>query len=155
MTKLLWPVSIILAFGIGLYVMSGQWLPWFNQQSAETATTLVEQIEKVAKLATVEGHFSEIYNYKDYYGYDWAIFRKKALIRVQASVSAGYDLRMIEVEANPTTKQIIISKLPKPMILSIDHDLDYYDLTEGTFNAFTTSTTMFSHNQLLFLVAVC
>jgi hypothetical protein len=23
------------------------------------------------------------------------------------------------------------------MILSIDHDLDYYDLTEGTFNAFT------------------
>jgi hypothetical protein len=137
MRKLLWPLSIILAFGLGLYVMSGKWVPWSTKQSTETATTLVEQIEKVAKLATVEGHFSEIYDYKDYYGYDWAIFRKKALIRVQARVSAGYDLTLIEVEANPTKKQIILNKLPKPVILSIDHDLDYYDLTEGTFNTFT------------------
>lgn len=137
MRKLLWPLSLILAFGLGLYVMSWQWTPWSSKQTTETATTLLERIEKVAKLATVEGHFSEIYDYKEYYGYDWAIFRKKALIRVQARVSAGFDLTRIEVEANPSEKQIIISKLPEPMILSIDHDLDYYDLTEGTFNTFS------------------
>ena len=106
MRKLLWPLSIILAFGLGLYVMSGQWMSWSKKQTNQTATTLIEQIKKVAKLATVEGHFSEIYNYKDYYGYDWSIFRKKALIRVQAKVSAGYDLTLIEVEANPADKQI-------------------------------------------------
>ena len=59
------------------------------------------------------------------------------MIRVKAKVSIGYDLEKMVMEAQPEKQQIIISQLPEPNIISIDHDLDYYDITEGTFNAFT------------------
>lgn len=137
MKKFVWVLAIISAFGLGIYLASGHWWPWSEKYVSEQATAIVERIEKVAKLVTVSGHFSEIYDYKDYYGYDWSIFRKKALIRVQATVHAGYDLDDISVDAASKTRTITISRLPRPEILSIDHDLDYYDLREGTFNSFT------------------
>ncbi len=128
---------MVVSFALGLYLSAGKWWPWNSKIVSQEATTLIERIEKVAKLVTVSGYFSEVYDYKDYYGYDWPIFRKKALIRVKASVLAGYDLDHIEVDANTKGKTITIRRLPKPNILSIDHELDYYDLTEGTFNSFS------------------
>ncbi len=103
----------------------------------EQSHVLLEKIKTVAKLITVEGYFSEVYDYKDYWGYDLSPFRKKALIRVKARVSVGYDLTKMSVEALPEQKLLIISDLPDPSIISIDHDLDYYDITEGTFNSFS------------------
>ncbi len=111
---------------------------WKTIKTEEEARVLVEKIKTVSKLITVEGSFSEIYDYKDYWGYDLSPFRKKALVRVNAKVSVGYDLNQMKVEAFPTEKRIVISNLPDPEILSIDHDLDYYDLSEGTFNSFST-----------------
>lgn len=99
---------------------------------------LLERIQQVTKLITVEGHFTEIYDYKDYFGYDIGMFRKKALMRVQAKVSAGYDLGKMKIQSFPQKKQVVISGLPEPEILSIEHDLDYYDLQEGIFNSFST-----------------
>ncbi|MBK9982670.1 MAG: DUF4230 domain-containing protein [Saprospiraceae bacterium] len=32
----------------------------------------------------------------------------------------------------------MISGMPPAEILSVDHDLDYYDLSEGFFNSFST-----------------
>jgi len=58
---------------------------------------------------------------------------------VKATVLAGYDLDQISVDANSATMVITIGGLPRPKILSIDHDLDYYDLSEGTFNTFSTA----------------
>jgi hypothetical protein len=137
MKNFLWIGLILFAFGLGIYLASGSWLPTFKRHDDEQGTVLLERIEKVAKLVTVDGYFSEVYNYKDYYGYDWSIFRKKALIRIKAHVLAGYDLEQINLDANSANHTITLSQLPKPEILSIDHDLDYYDLTEGTFNSFT------------------
>jgi hypothetical protein len=115
---------------------------WFYNRSEEIrrekATVLLERIQQVTKLITVEGHFTEIYDYKDYYGYDIGMFRKKALMRVQAKVSAGYDLGKMKIQSFPQKKQVVISGLPEPEILSIEHDLDYYDLQEGIFNSFST-----------------
>lgn len=99
---------------------------------------LLERIKQVAKLVTVEGYFSEIYDYKDYYGYDLSLFRKKALIRVKAKVSVGYDLEKMKVTSDPTTQTIRLSGIPAAEILSIEHDLDYYDVQEGFFNEFST-----------------
>ncbi|HNE49242.1 MAG TPA: DUF4230 domain-containing protein, partial [Saprospiraceae bacterium] len=31
-----------------------------------------------------------------------------------------------------------ISSIGKPQILSVDHKLDYYDISQGTFNSFTS-----------------
>ena len=128
MKKFFWIALILLAFGLGFYLASGTWLPSFKHYNDEQGAVLLERIEKVAKLVTVDGYFSEVYNYKDYYGYDWSIFRKKALIRVKAHVLAGYNLDQIKIDANSANHTITLSQLPKPEILSIDHDLDYYDL---------------------------
>jgi hypothetical protein len=119
----------------------GGWLTYryFVPQSrpVEDATVLLEKIETVAKLITVEGQFSEIYNYSEYQGYFTMLWDKKVLVRVRATVSAGYDLEQLNISADPVTKTIHMSALPEPEILSIDHTLDYYDISEGFFTSFT------------------
>jgi hypothetical protein len=97
----------------------------------------LERIEKVSKLITVEGYFSEIYDYKDYYWYDLSPFRKKALIRVKAKVSMGVNFEGIDIETNEKSHTITLGPMPEVEILSIDHDSDYYDISEGTFNSFS------------------
>lgn len=107
--------------------------------ATENAIVLIEKIRTAAKLVTVEGFFSEIYDYQDYYGYDLSVFRKKALLRVKAKVSVGYDLEKIKITSFPEKKTIVISELPPPELLSLEHDLDYYDVQEGMFNSFSTA----------------
>ena len=119
------------------YCTAGRWSEKWQTQPTEEATVLVEKIRLVTRLITVEGFFSEIYDYKDYYGYDLAPFRKKALIRVKAKVSVGYDLEKIKITTLPDRKVIVISEIPPPELLSIEHDLDYYDIQEGVFNSFS------------------
>jgi lipopolysaccharide export LptBFGC system permease protein LptF len=110
----------------------------FKKYEQESATVMLDKIEKVVKLVAVEGNISEIYDYKDYYSFDIAPFRKKALVRVNAKVSAGYNFENMVIDVDETNKIIIIRNFPEAEILSIDHDLDYYDITQGTFNKFTT-----------------
>ncbi|HMG16112.1 MAG TPA: DUF4230 domain-containing protein [Saprospiraceae bacterium] len=128
-------IILILVFILGIW-FSNTYHGFFKSKKEETAFVLIKSIQKVTKLIAVEGYFSEIYSYKDYYGIDIFLFQKKALIRVKAKVSMGYDLEKLKIEAKTNEKKIIIGPLPKPQILSIDHDLDYYDVTEGTFNSF-------------------
>ncbi len=128
-------VLLLLAAGIiaGLY-----WGTLVSAPKAEENTSVVvEKIEKVAKLITVETHLSEIYSYKDYYNYDWSRLRKKALLRVNAKVSAGYDLKKLNIKVDNKTKTIHIGPLPKVEILSVDHSLDYFNIEEGVFNSFS------------------
>jgi len=103
----------------------------------QQAQTLLERIETVAKMITVEGYFSEVYSYQDYWRYDWPGFQKKALLRVKAKVSVGYDLSKMRITVEADRKRLLVSQLPDPEILSIDHDLDYYDISEGVFNSFS------------------
>jgi hypothetical protein len=129
--------AVLLLIGAGFLLLYNTYLQRENTRVKEEATVLLERIERVSKLITVEGYFSEIYDYKNYWQYDWGPFTKKALLRVKAKVSVGYDLSRLKVEALPEKKIIRISQLPDPQILSIDHDLDYYDITEGIFNSFS------------------
>ncbi len=128
-------LAILIAF------LVGGWLSWryfsSGPKSVEDSSVLLEKIQAVAKLSTVEGTFSEIYNYSEYQGYFTFFWDKKILVRVRATVSAGYDLERLQMEADPVTKTIRISGLPKPEILSIDHTLDYYDISEGLFASFS------------------
>jgi hypothetical protein len=130
-------VFILGALALGFLVAKNYYQP-APQIVEKDASVLLEKIETVAKLVTVEGHFSELYNHKEYWRYDWPIFRKKAILRVQAKVSVGYDLSNMAVDIDQETKLVTISNIPdKPEIISIDHDLDYYDIRQGTFNSFT------------------
>jgi len=113
---------------------------WYTKNSItveEESEILLERINTVTKLITVEGEFSEIYDYKDYWKYDLSPFRKKALVRIKGKVSVGHNLNNLKIEAFPEQKLIIIKNVPRPEILSVDHQISYYDLTQGTFNSFT------------------
>ena len=128
---------LLLLAGFGVYQALQKLNLRQEHKTYQESQVLLEQVRQVCKLITVEGQFSEIYDYKDYWGYDIGLFRKKALVRVKAKVSVGYDLGQMQVTAHPEEKIIEVSAIPDPEILSIDHDLDYYDISEGTFNSFS------------------
>lgn len=137
----LWTLlPVLIIFGLG-------WLGYKNLQQRETITqgdVFVERLKSVSKLTTVEGHFSEVYNYKDFWKYDISPLRKKALVRVRATVSAGIDLEGMSISMDPDKKIIELGPIPEATIQMVDHELDYYDLTEGTFNSFETA----DHNKI-------
>ncbi|MFM7400008.1 MAG: DUF4230 domain-containing protein [Bacteroidota bacterium] len=127
---------LLIAFLCGIFVSWNYFQP--RKRSVEDASVILEKIEAVKKLITVEGHFSEIYNYSEYQGYFTFFWDKKILVRVRATVAAGYDLNALKVEADPLTKTVYMSALSEPQILSIDHTLDYYDISEGIFESFSS-----------------
>ena len=127
----------ILSLAFGIFWATRSYYTYEAVTAEEKSQVLLEKIKTVAKLVTVEGHFSEIYDYQDYWKYDISPLRKKALVRIKAKVSVGYDLTQMKIESFPDEKRIAISNLPDPSIISIDHDLDYYDISQGTFNTFT------------------
>ena len=126
--------ALLAAFAVGGWLTYQYFVP--RQNKVESAAVLLEKIQAVAKLTTVEGTFSEVYNYSEYQGYFTFLWDKKVLVRVRATVAAGYDLEQLHFEADPLTKTIRMSALPEPQILSIDHTLDYYDISEGIFTSF-------------------
>jgi len=126
---------LLVAFLLGGWLMYRYLKP--SNRPVENATVLLEKIRPVLKLTTVEGQYSEIYNYSEYQGYFTFFWDKKALVRVRATVSAGYDLNNLHIEADSLTRTLRIGPLPEPQILSIDHTLDYYDVSEGIFADFS------------------
>ena len=138
---------IIIAVAFAIFFATRFYYKMGETTVQEQSQVLMESVKAVAKLITVEGYFSEIYDYEDYPEYDFGLFGKKALIRVKAKVSVGYDLTAMRVDAIPEKKLLIISDLPDPAIISIDHELDYYDITEGFFTSFTEEEyTMMNRN---------
>jgi hypothetical protein len=103
----------------------------------ESSALIQEQIKNVGKLIVTEGHFSEVFNYKnskeilgDYFTSD-----KKALVVVNADVFIAYDLSKIEFEIDETSKTLTILSIPKEEI-KINPDLEYYDVQADFFNPF-------------------
>ncbi len=141
--NILYSIIALLVIVCGIFIY--QW--WQSKSKVhieKNATVLLEKIQKVAKLATVEGHFSELYQKKSFTYFDISPFQKKVLVRVQAKVAAGYDLEGLHIEFDSTNRTIWINNLPDPKILYIDHSLDYYDITEGLFTSFNAA----DYNQI-------
>jgi hypothetical protein len=135
--KLLYGVALLFAVAVSIYV-TRWWYETKSPQRVEESQLLLEQVKNVAKLVTVEGYFSEIYSEKDTKDYYLFSSTKKALIKVKAKVSAGYDLSNMKVEADVKTKTLHISNIPQPTIISIEPEISYYDVENGYFNSFTT-----------------
>ncbi len=131
-------VILLITLCLGILVL------WYVQnkmslhQKSGNSTVVLEQIHKVTKLVTVEGQFSEIYDHKEYYKYDiFDLFTKKMLLRINAKVSAGFNLEGSNMTIDSISKTVFFNELPKAEILSIDHDIDYYDISQGVFASFT------------------
>ncbi len=103
----------------------------------ESTALIQEQIKNVGKLVVTEGHFSEVFTYKNskaVFG-DLISAEKKAVVIVNADVTIGYDLSKIEYQIDEETKTLQILSIPKEEI-KISPDFEYYDMQADFFNPF-------------------
>ena len=117
-------------------ILWGRKMEIFKTHETENSQVMMKKISKVFKLVAVEAQVSEIYNYKQYRYWDINLLRKQALVRVKANVSIGYDFEEVEFLVDEKERIVTLVWFPDPKILSIDHELDYYDMEEGLFNSF-------------------
>jgi hypothetical protein len=111
-----------------------------QQRIAESQShVLLEKIKQVSKLITVEGEFSEIFTHRNARNLFFNLWQteKKALLIVKAKVLVGFDLTKININIDTKNKVVKLSHFPDPEILSIDNDLEYYDVQKGMINQFS------------------
>jgi len=95
----------------------------------ENSALIQQQVKNVGKLIVTEGHFSEVFTYKNskaIFG-DFIKVEKKALVVVNAEVTIAYDLSKIEYEVDEDNKMLRILKIPEEEI-KISPDFEYYDV---------------------------
>ena len=103
----------------------------------ENSMLIQQELQNVSKLIVTEGHFVEVYNYKDsrdLFG-SFITADKKALVVVNAEVTIAYDLSKITYEMDEMEKTVHITYIPDPEI-KINPDFEYYDVTADYFNPF-------------------
>ena len=103
----------------------------------ENSMLIQQELRNVSKLVVTEGHFAEVYNYKDskeLFG-PLVTAHKKALVVVNADVSIAYDMSKIEYEVDEAQKLLTITQVPEPEI-NINPDFEYYDVTADYLNPF-------------------
>lgn len=101
------------------------------------SSVIKEQLKNVSKLVVTEGHFSEVFNYKnskEIFG-AYLTAEKKALVVVNADVTIAYDLEKLIYKLDEENKTLQILSIPKHEI-SISPDLEYYDIQDDFLNAF-------------------
>lgn len=103
----------------------------------ENSMLIQQQIDNVSKLIVTEGHFAEVYNYKDSKMLFGPLIsaQKKALVVVNADVTVAYDLSEIDFEVDEAAKTLRIKSIPEPEI-KINPDFEYYDVTSDYLNMF-------------------
>jgi len=104
------------------------------------SNVLLEKIRSVCKLVSVEGDFAEIYRYENIKEYFMSLVgsKKKALLVINAKVQIGYDLKKVELEADKERKMIVMKNFPRPEVLSIEPDIQFYDIRSGMLNFFSS-----------------
>lgn len=103
----------------------------------ESSRLIRTQVENVAKLVVTEGHFAEVYNYRDARQLFGPLIsaQKKALVVVNADVTVAYDLSKISFELDEETRTLHIRNIPEPEI-KIYPDFEYYDVQADYLNPF-------------------
>ncbi|MDC6367684.1 MULTISPECIES: DUF4230 domain-containing protein [Flavobacteriaceae] len=110
-----------------------------KELTKQQSTVLLDKIRSVCKLVSVEGEFAEIYHYENTKEGLMSLLRskKKALIVVNAKAQIGYDLTKLDLKADNKNRKIILGNFPEPEVLSIEPDLQFYDIKNGLFNSFS------------------
>ena len=134
-------LGVILGLAAGIFATTYFFKNKSNRQLKEQSVILLEKINQVCKLITVEGEFSEIFTHRDIKStfFNLVQLEKKALIIIKAKVLIGFDLTKLNIEIVADKKQVKLTKFPAPEILSIETDLEYYDVQKGIINKFSGS----------------
>ncbi|WP_417443643.1 DUF4230 domain-containing protein [Joostella sp.] len=115
----------------------------------ENTALIQQEIKNVSKLVVTEGHFSQVFNYKQ----SEKIFanllttEKKALVVVNADVTVAYDLSKINFNVDQENKTLFITDIPEPEI-KINPDLKYYDISGDYLNPFNANDFNKIKNQV-------
>lgn len=113
----------------------------YNKNLTEKqSVVLLEKIKKVSKLITIEGEFAEIYHHENTKEKLLGLVssKKKAIVLINAKVNIGFDFRKIIAQANIKQKKIILEEFPQPEVLSIEPNLQFYDIKNGFMNKFSS-----------------
>ncbi|WP_228236137.1 DUF4230 domain-containing protein [Allomuricauda sp. M10] len=103
----------------------------------ENSMLIQQELKNVSKLIVTEGHFAEVYNYKDsreLFG-PLVTAQKKALVVVNAEVMVVYDLSQVTYDLDEENKTVKITNIPEPEI-KMNPDFEYYDVTADYLNPF-------------------
>jgi len=108
-----------------------------KEQTEVHSSMIQEQIKNVGKLVVVEGHFSQVVDYKNSRQNFLRFFpaNKKAIVIVNAKVTIGYDLRNLQTQIDPDTKTVTLYQVPDEEV-NIYPEIEYYDITQDYFNQF-------------------
>ncbi len=136
-------IEIFLGLILGAIIM--YWLSTiFGKKKSKELTehqsvVLLDRIKSVCKLISVEGDFAEIYHYENTKErfMNLVSSKKKALIIIKAKAHVGYDFKKVKLHADNAKKNIVLTNFPEPEVLSIEPELQFYDIKNGLFNAFT------------------
>jgi len=111
-----------------------------KEVTRQQSTVLLDKIKSVCKLISVEGDLAEIYHYENTKGGLMKLLtsKKKALVIVKAKAHIGYDLQKLGLHADNKNKRIVLTNFPEPEVLSIEPELQYYDVKNGLFNSFSS-----------------
>lgn len=114
---------------------------FFKNKTEEQSVVLLEKIRNVSKMITVEGDFSEIMHFEDVKDVFLSLVtsKKKAIVLANAKVLIGFDMKKIRLISKPINKTIILEHFPEPEVLSIETDIQYYDVKHGLFNKFAAA----------------
>jgi len=125
-------VGIILYFYRSFFV---------KNKTEEQSVVLLEKIRNVSKLITVESDFSEIMHYSDAKNILLNLLssHKKAIVLANSKVMVGFDMKEMRIDPNPKKKLLTITHFPEPQVLSIETDVEYYDVSNGLFNKFAAA----------------
>lgn len=106
----------------------------------ENSMLIQQEIRNVSKLIVTEGHFAEVYNYRDSQQLFGPLItaHKKALVVVNAEVTVAYDLAKIKFQVDEKTRTLRILSIPEPEI-KMNPDFEYYDVTADYLNQFKAS----------------
>ena len=136
-------LEVFLGLILGAILMYWVFSFFRNKKSKELtehqSVILLDKIRSVCKLISVEGDFAEIYRYENVKEHFMSLVssKKKALLVINAKAHIGYDLKKVLMHADIDKKKIIITNFPQPEVLSIEPDIQFYDIQSGMFNFFS------------------
>lgn len=122
-----------------------------KKTSHQQSILLMENIKKVCKLVTVEGDFVEILTINDTKSSFFNLFNfdKKAVVVIKAKALVGFDLGKAQIELDEPSRTITIHHFPHPEIMSIEPEMNYYDLQDSMFNKFSPSDYSDIHKKTM------
>jgi len=121
-----------------------------KNKTKEQSIVLLEKIRNVSKLITVESDFSEIMHYSDAKSVLLNLLssHKKAIVLANSKVMIGFDMKKMRLDADVERKLVSITHFPAPQVLSIETDVEYYDVSNGLFNKFAASDLTELHKKV-------